>query len=108
MRLFNLGHLFDAMLQSLTQDESEIGMNISDIRLSLDQKISNILDSFNVDVATWEETLFAVLNGKWDHPIVLVKEEIDDIVRGKHLKISSDGSPRIHPFSIRKVIGGEE
>ena len=90
---------------ALGKDESDISLSIKDLRLSLNQKICDVLDSFNVDVATWEEVLFIVLNQKWDHPVVLVKEEIEEIIHGKYLKILEDGNVMIYPFSIKKIVG---
>ena len=78
---------------------------IEDLKISMNEEISNVLESFNVDLATWEETQFVIDNKLFDRQITLTKEEVDGKILGKALKIKESGILRIDPFSIDLILG---
>lgn len=89
----------------LPGQETGAVMEISDARLMLPESISNILDSYQCDISTWEHVLFLFENTKWDYKVILTREttEAGDI-SGKLLHLKGPGQYRLEPYINRRVI----
>ena len=70
-----------------------------DISLTLPSELTHILESYSCDIATWYQTQFIFNQEKWSETITLTKEEIDDKVVGKLLKIVAKDKFKIEPFA---------
>ena len=70
-----------------------------DISLTLPSELTHILESYSCDLATWYQTQFIFNQEKWSETITLTKEEIDDKVVGKLLKIVAKDKFKIEPFA---------
>lgn len=75
-----------------------------DIRLSLPQGVVGVLESYDLDIATWEEALFILENRQWGRHVILTREEKAGVVSGKHLKFMSPGAIRVEPFMMHTII----
>lgn len=73
-------------------------MTKEDIASCLPDNLTKILDSYKVDLSTWEEAKFYIDNQKWGSTIVLVKDEEKGIVQGKVLHVLGSTSFRIETF----------
>ena len=78
---------------------------IEDVKISMNEEVADVLESFNVDLATWEETQFVIDNRLFDRQITLTREEVDGKILGKALKIKESGAMRIDPFYIDLTLG---
>lgn len=76
----------------------------NDIKLSMATNISSVLESYNVDVATWEEVAFIIETQQWNKHVVISREEKDGMISGKLLKITGQNSAKIETFSMTTVI----
>lgn len=80
------------------EDGKSSVLSKEEISMMLPTHASNLLNSYNVDIATWEQVLFN-FEKKIDKPMILFKE-IDPVsfsIKGKILKII-DGNFKIESF----------
>jgi len=73
--------------------------NIEDIKFSISQDLIRVLESYQCDIATWEQAEWIYLTKSWDQWITLAKEE-DEVgdLHGKRLIFVDDGKFRIEAF----------
>ena len=82
-----------------SKEESKSLPNIQDIKFSLPKDLVGILESYQCDLATWEQAEWICLTKMCDQWIVLAKEEGDDgDIHGKRLIFQEDGRFRIEAF----------
>ena len=82
-----------------SKEESKSIPNIDDIKFSLSPDLSRVLESYQCDLATWEQAEWIFLNKVWDQWIVLSRDEDDQgELHGKRLIFSEDGRFRIEAF----------
>ena len=82
-----------------TREESKSLPSTSDIKLSIPQDLSQILESYQCDIATWEQAEWIYLTKSWDQWLSLVREyDEDSELRGKRLIFLQDGRFRIEAF----------
>ena len=82
-----------------SKEESKSIPNIDDIKFSLSPDLSRVLESYQCDLATWEQAEWIFLNKIWDQWIVLSRDEDDQgELHGKRLIFSEDGRFRIEAF----------
>ena len=79
-------------------------MGKEDIQLMLPDSITNILSSYNCNLATWEQTLFIFQNQEYPFDNILSKETEDNLISGKYLAISGPGKYQIKPYSRRNFL----
>ena len=89
------------------KEDSKSVMSIEDIKRSLPDNVKDVLESYSVDLPTWEEVAFYFENQLWNREIILVKEQTDDDVEGKVLKIIDGFNMKIEPFSRSDTIGAK-
>ena len=77
---------------------------IDEIKLTLPKDISTILESYGVDLPTWENTQFIYLEKKWGHSVILTKDELDGEVQGKLLLFKADGKYQIESFIAENTV----
>ena len=58
-----------------TKEESKTLPSIVDIRLSIPKSLSEVLDSYQSDISTWEHAEWIYLSKMWDSWIILTKQE---------------------------------
>ena len=85
------------------KDENITAINIDDIKLQLSDKLNKILDQYNVDISTWEQTLDIIDKEAWNQYVVLSREVIDQKYHVKVLQILGESKVKI----ISKVINDE-
>jgi hypothetical protein len=82
-----------------TREESKSLPSTSDIKLSIPQDLSQILESYQCDIATWEQAEWIYLTKSWDQWLSLVREyDEDSELHGKRLIFLQDGRFRIEAF----------
>ena len=82
-----------------SKDEARSLPTVEDIKFSLPAELVRVLDSYQCDIATWEQAEWIYLSKVWDQWIVLAKDEDDDgDYHGKRLIFSDDGRFRIEAF----------
>lgn len=81
------------------REEAKALPNIEDIKFSISPELVRVLESYQCDLATWEQAEWITLTKSWDQWIMLVREESDDDeIHGKRLIFLDDGKFRIEGF----------
>ena len=89
----------------INTDEFRGLITIDDIKLNLNNKnLSDILDKYNCDIATWENVKFIIDNNLWGNFVTLTNESADGFNVGKYLVIISETLFKIESFSNREYI----
>jgi hypothetical protein len=83
----------------MSKDESKSISNIEDIKLSLPSELIRVLESYQCDLATWEQAEWIYLSKAWDQWITLTREHDDEYeLHGKRLIFLENGRFRIEAF----------
>jgi len=88
---------------ALGNDNDAAVISIDDIKHSVPQNILSILESYDCDLPTWEETAFAFENEIWGTRIILTTEHTSDGSRGKYMQINSPTSVKIEPYNSKNT-----
>jgi hypothetical protein len=83
-------------------------INKKDIQVMLPAKLTEILDSYDVDLPTWEQAAFIFKNKIWGSHILISRDETDYEETGKILKIIDRDDYVIDLESTQKYIGDFE
>lgn len=78
---------------------------VEDIKIGMPQDIVGLLEQYNADLSTWEESEFIIENKKWGSIIVLSKEVDEGITSGKALIFQ--GKPvlaKIESFTRQEIV----
>ena len=98
-------HVIDICKSEIITGRDEIILlSREDIQLMIPSSISNILTQYKCDLPTWEKTLFIFQNGKWGYYVIVDKQETEEEVSGKMLKIQSLTKFLIEPFFYRRTM----
>lgn len=78
-----------------------------DIEMMIPSSISNILNTYDADIPTWEYVLWLYEEQKWGSHAIISREETEagDIV-GKILKLNGPNQFRLEPYILRQTVGG--
>jgi hypothetical protein len=74
-------------------------IKIDEIKPSLHPSFVNILESNNVDIATWEAVQFIVENKQWGNFVVLTTDAEDGQIHGKYIRILGETFCKVESFS---------
>ena len=85
------------------RDEVITQMTIDDFKFSLPSDLYDLLITYQKNVADFEHAQFILENEQWNDHIVLTREEIDDLIQGKMVKVLSNNRFRIESYIIRKA-----
>ena len=77
---------------------------IDEIKLTLPRDISTILESYDVDLPTWENSQFIYLEKRWGHSVILTRDELDGEVQGKLLVFKDNEKYQIESFIAESTI----
>lgn len=79
-------------------------MTVEDVRSNVPEDLRNILDSYDVDIATWEAARFIVDNERWGDYVVLSSDNANDIRQGKYVRILGKTLYKIDSFSSGEIL----
>jgi len=82
------------------RDELKTLGSIDDIKLTLPDDVILVLNSYNVDLATYENVKFILDNKLWGSNIILTRDVIEDETVGKALIFESFDKFKIESFII--------
>ncbi len=82
-------------------------MTKEDIAIMIPEKLTNILESYDVDIPTWEQAQFIIDNKQWNSHIILTSDFIDGRTEGKLLRILGEKLYKIEPFFRTEFIEPE-
>ena len=73
-------------------------INKTDIRLSLSSDLRELLDSYDVDLPTWQMAQWIIENHRWGEQMVISRKELEDRLEGKILIFKGPDQYRIETF----------
>ena len=85
------------------RDELNI-LTEKDIGYMLPQQVKELLESYDCDLATWEQTLFILNEKKWGSFVVLDRTATDEGSDGKILRFKNENRYLIEPFIDRRAL----
>ena len=85
-------------------DELRVVTNIDDIKISISENLSQILESYNAGLPIWEHAQFIVENELWSSEIILQNETISDDIQGKLLIFKGPNSYKIENFLHQGIV----
>ena len=77
-------------------------INKSDIRFSITGDLRDLLDSYDVDLPTWQHALWIIENNLWGSKLILSKKENEERIEGKILIFKELKQYRIETFLDEK------
>ena len=81
-----------------TKEKSSSIITMKDISMMISKELTNVLTSYDCDIATWEQAYFITSHKKWGEKITLTKELNDGLTKGKLLTFEKPNKFKIEPF----------
>lgn len=79
-------------------------VTIDDVKAGLPPQLANILESNQVDLATWEMAQFIIENKQWGNFVVLTTDEEDGLRQGKYVRILGENMFKVESFAREEVL----
>jgi hypothetical protein len=89
------------------RDELNSVNTIDDIIYTIPEDIRGVLESYDVDLPTWEHAQFVLQNKVWGTAVILTKDVLEDETQGKLLMIKGPREFNIETFIVENYINGE-
>ena len=98
--------IIDICKSEIMLGRDEVGTQISkeDLKYSLPKSLYELLESYDRSVADFEHAEYILNNSLWGSFIILKREELEDYVQGKLVKIIDDDKFKVESFSERKEV----
>jgi len=90
------------------KEEMKTLVSKKDIKIMMPSRLSDILESYNADLPTWEQASFIIRNRVWNSQIYLSRDETDTEETAKVLKIIDSDDYLIDLEVSQKFIGDFE
>ena len=89
------------------KDELSTMTSIDDIALMVPRDVRSVLESYKVDIATWENVHFIINQEQWGSHVVLTQDVLEEDTQGKLLIFNGPGKFNIETFVRKDVISME-
>jgi len=89
------------------RDELSSVSTIDDVIYTIPEDIRGVLESYDVDLPTWEHAQFVLQNKVWGTAVILTRDVLEDETQGKLLMIKGPGEFNIETFIAENYISGE-
>lgn len=86
--------------KQLPKENSRLLPSLDEIKESIPEKTRKIIESYTLDLPTWQELEFIYENEKWGKSIILFKEEDDGKTVGKYIVILGKTLFKIEKFVL--------
>ena len=87
------------------KDESATVERIKDVALSLPKSVTELFESYSLDLPDYMLARHIIENKKWNTTMVLSKESEDSTVNGKILRFIEEDRFRVESFSRKEYVG---
>ena len=102
-----LHKVYDYCKSFLVKKENEnyeVGIDIEDIKIQLEDKIVRVLEKYDVDISTWEHVLDIYDKQVWGSQVILTRNLVEQKYHVKILEILNDKKIKIHTKVIQDEI----
>jgi len=98
--------VIDICRTEIIQGKDAMGsiLTIDDVKASLPTNLVRLLETNDVDLATWEFAAFIVENKQWGSFVVLSTDEESGTKQGKYVRIMGENLFKVESFSRDEVI----
>jgi len=83
-----------------TKESSSSIITAEDIKLMIPSDLSNLLNTYSCDIATWEYAHFLHSNEKWGEKLILTRETSEGMIKGKMLTMAGLNKFKIESFEM--------
>lgn len=90
------------------RDELRSVTTLQEIKLTVPDQLSSLLETYDCDLPTWEAASFIYNHEKWGDTVILTKDSIEDETQGKRLTINSGPRFILENYINREVINVEQ
>lgn len=90
------------------RDELKTVSRIEDTMLGMSKDLISVLETYDVDLPTWEQAKFIMDNQKWGSFIILNKDHVDTNLVGKRLFFDAAKKLRIEDFMTNEIITSKQ
>jgi len=73
-------------------------ITIDDVKCSLPESLTKILEKSDADLPTWELAQFIYVNGRWGEIVVLRQEREGNVLHGKYVRILGTNTFMVENF----------
>lgn len=102
--------VYDICKSNIIPGRDELGsvLDVDDIKLMVTEDVCRVLESYEVDLPTWEEAAFIQSQKKWGSFVVLKKDTMENKIHGKRLVFYSPSNTVIEPFTYTSYLEGSK
>ena len=86
------------------KEDSRSIVTVEELAMSLPEDVVKLFQTYEVDLATWEQTAFILDNQQWGSAVTLVRETEDDDTSGKVLVIMATDRFRVESFNRKEFV----
>lgn len=79
-------------------------LSISDIKASLPEQLTAVLENSQADLPTWEAVQFIIETQQWGNFVVLTSDTEGDVKQGKYIRILGERLFKIETYTRSEVI----
>lgn len=90
------------------KDEAKSIIQIEDIKISLPNKLVEILEAYSSDLPVWEHAQFIIDEKRWGEKVRLTYEENEEISSAKFLLFNAEDQYRIVADSSQSFVGEQD
>ena len=90
------------------KDQSSVTVSKEDLSYSLSEKMVNFLNKVDADISIWENVIDIIEEKRWNEPIVIKRDVIDEESHVKILTILSEERFKVSSEVIKDLIVGKE
>jgi len=80
-------------------------LSIEDIKTSINSQLSSILERYQCDLPTWEQTQYVIENKRWGEIIILTNDPEEDNKVIKYLRILGETLFKVDSHTRKDIIG---
>lgn len=84
------------------KEDSKSLITLEDLKVSMPQKLVNILELYNIDISQWEMASYIIENEKWQEYVILNNEIIDGKRCGKYIRILGKELYKIESYEVEQ------
>lgn len=79
-------------------------VGIEDIKPSIPEKMAQVLETNQADLATWEAVQFILMNKRWGEFVVVTSDSDGSVKQGKYMRIMGESLFQIEGFTREESV----
>lgn len=79
-------------------------LSIDEIKVGMSEQLVALLETHQVDQATWEQAAWILEKERWGDPVILSSELVDGIRQGKYVRIIGKNLFKVDSFAREEIV----